>query len=143
MKLQLISHLIVRTEQALKDGYNVLEDIIHHSLLGQTSPKVLPLSQVEVVQSRVQKVSSADLDTDFSKMQSIVVSDPNDPRLLLIIVNAAAIKTKTTDRCCETSCSVIYCLYNKLKRFIVLNKVEHTYQVPPSSMGLPPNVKPW
>jgi hypothetical protein len=78
VKLQLISHLIVRTEQALKDGYNVLENIIHHSLLGQTSPQVLPLSQVEIVQSRVQKVSSADLDTDFSKMQSIVVSDPND-----------------------------------------------------------------
>jgi hypothetical protein len=97
VKLQLISHLIVRTEQALKDGYNVLEDIIHHSLLGQTSPKVLPLSQVEVVQSRVQKVSSADLDTDFSKMQSIVVSDPNDPRLLLIIVNAAAISKSTTE----------------------------------------------
>jgi hypothetical protein len=76
VKLQLISHLIVRTEQALKDGYNVLENIIHHSLLGQTSPKVLPLSQVEIVQSRVQNVSSADLDTDFSKMQSIVVSDP-------------------------------------------------------------------
>jgi hypothetical protein len=66
VKLQLISHLIVRTEQALKDGYNVLENIIHHSLLGQTSPKVLPLSQVEIVQSRVQKVSSADLFTDFS-----------------------------------------------------------------------------
>ena len=58
---------------------------------------MLPLSQVEVVQSRVQKVSSADLDTDFSKMQSIVVSDPNDPRLLLIIVNAAAISKSTTE----------------------------------------------
>ena len=97
VKLQLISHLIVRTEQALKDGYNVLENIIHHSLLGQTSPKVLPLSQVEIVQSRVQKVSSADLDTDFSKMQSICVSDPNDPRLLLIIINAAAISKSTTE----------------------------------------------
>ena len=97
VKLQLISHLIVKTEQALKDGYNVLENIIHYSLLGQTSPKVLPLSQVEIVQSRVQKVSSADLDTDFSKMQSICVSDPNDPRLLLIIINSEAFSKSTTE----------------------------------------------
>jgi hypothetical protein len=30
-------------------------------------------------------------------MQSIVVSDPNDPRLLLIIINAAAISKSTTE----------------------------------------------
>ncbi len=91
VKLQLISNLIIRTEQILRDGYSTLEDIIHYLVLGQTSPKVLPLSQIEIVQREVQKISSADLDTDFSKMQSIVVSDPNDPILLLIIVNAAAV----------------------------------------------------
>ena len=97
VKLQLISNLIIRTEQILRDGYGTLEDIIHYSVLGQTSPKVLPLSQIEIVQREVQKISSADLDTDFSKMQSIVVSDPNDPKLLLIIVNAAAVSKSTTD----------------------------------------------
>ena len=97
VKLQLISNLIIRTEQILRDGYNTLEDIVHYSVLGQTSPKVLPLSQIELVQREVQKISSADLDTDFSKMQSIVVSDPNDPNLLLIIINAAAISKSTTD----------------------------------------------
>ena len=97
VKLQLISSLVVRTEQSLREGYNTLESIIHCSVLGQTSPKVLPLSQVEIVQNEVQKTSSADLDTDFSKMQSIVVSDPNDPKLLLVIVNAAAISKSTTD----------------------------------------------
>ncbi len=50
VKLQLISNLIIRTEQILRDGYGTLEDIIHYSVLGQTSPKVLPLSQIETVQ---------------------------------------------------------------------------------------------
>ncbi len=75
----------------------LLRDIVHCSVLGQTSPKVLPLSQIEIVHREVQKISSADLDTDFSKMQSVVVSDPNDPKLLLVIVNAAAISKSTTD----------------------------------------------
>ncbi len=66
-------------------------------MLGHTSPKVLPLSQIEIVQKEVQKISSADLDTYFSKMQSIVVSDPNDPNVLLIIINAAAISKSSTD----------------------------------------------
>jgi hypothetical protein len=55
------------------------------------------LLQIDFVQKEVRKVSSADLDTDFSKMQSIVVSDPNDPRLLLVIVNAAAVSKSITD----------------------------------------------
>jgi len=106
VKLQLISNLIIRTEQVLAEGYNTLENIIHCSVLGQTSPLVLPLSQIDFVQREVRKVSSADLDTDFSKMQSIVVSDPNDPRLLLVIVNAAAVSKSTTDLITMTSIPV-------------------------------------
>ncbi len=41
--------------------------------------------------SQISKVSTAVIDPDFSKMQSIVVSDPADPTKLLVVVNVAAL----------------------------------------------------
>ncbi len=72
-------------------GYDILKDIIHCSRLRQTSPLILPLDQIELVQNEISKVSTAIIDPDFSKMQSIVVSDPNDPTMLLVVVNVAAL----------------------------------------------------
>ena len=71
-----------------------MKDIIHCSLLGQTSPLLLPLDQIELVQNEVRKVSSGVLDTDFVKMQSIIVSDPKDPHLLFVVINVAALSRK-------------------------------------------------
>jgi hypothetical protein len=78
----------------MNSGYDTLKDIIHCSLLGQTSPLLLPLDQIELVQNEVRKVSSGVLDTDFAKMQSIIVSDPKDPHLLLVVINVAALSRK-------------------------------------------------
>ena len=89
--LTTIDNLIVRTRQSLDSGYDILKDIIHSTKLKQTSPLVLPLDQIELVQNEISKVSTAVLDPDFSKMQSIVVSDPNDPSMLLVVVNVAAL----------------------------------------------------
>jgi hypothetical protein len=50
-----------------------------------------------LVQNEVRKVSTAVLDPDFSKMQSIVVSDPNDPHLLLVVINVAALSRKNME----------------------------------------------
>ena len=91
MKLSLVANLINRIQQSLAGGYDVLKDIIHCSLLEQTSPLLLPLDQIVLVQNEVRKVSTGILDTDFVKMQSIVVSDPSDPHLLLVVINVAAL----------------------------------------------------
>ena len=94
IQLSLIANLINRIQQSMNSGYDTLKDIIHCSLLGQTSPLLLPLDQIELVQNEVRKVSSGVLDTDFAKMQSIIVSDPKDPHLLLVVINVAALSRK-------------------------------------------------
>ena len=95
--LSLISSLILRIQQSLNTGYDTLKDIIHSSLLGQTSPLLLPIDQVRLVQNEVQKVSVSILDTDFAKMQSIVVTDPQDSHLLLVVINAAAVSRRNLE----------------------------------------------
>jgi hypothetical protein len=52
---------------------------------------------MELVQNEVRKVSTAVLDPDFAKMQSIVISDPNDPSLLLVVVNVAALSRQNME----------------------------------------------
>ena len=89
--LMTIENLISRTRTSMDTGYDILKDIIHCSRLRQTSPLILPLDQIELVQNEISKVSTAIIDPDFSKMQSIVVSDPNDPTMLLVVVNVAAL----------------------------------------------------
>ena len=93
-KLSLVANLVDRIRQSLYDGYDVLKDIIHCSLLGQTSPLLLPFDQLELVQNEVRKKSTGLLDTDFMKMMSIVISDPTDPHLLLVVINIAALSRK-------------------------------------------------
>jgi hypothetical protein len=68
-----------------------LKDIIHCSLLGKTSPLLLPADQILLVQNEVRRSSSGTFDTDFAKMQSVIVSDPRDPHLLLVVINVAAL----------------------------------------------------
>ena len=95
--LIIIENLITRTKQSMESGYVVLKDIIHHTKLGQTSPLVLPLDQLEKVQNEISRVSTATIDPDFAKMQSIVVSYPDDPSLLLIVVNMAALSRRNLE----------------------------------------------
>jgi hypothetical protein len=57
-KLSLVANLVDRIRQSLYDGYDVLKDIIHCSLLGQTSPLLLPSDQLELVQNEVRKKST-------------------------------------------------------------------------------------
>ena len=94
IKLSLVANLVDRIRQSMYDGYDVLKDIIHCSLLGQTSPLLLPFDQLELVQNEVRKKSTGLLDTDFMKMMSIVISDPMDPHLLLVVINIAALSRK-------------------------------------------------
>ena len=86
-----IDNLVTRTRRSLDTGYDILKDIIHSSKQKQTSPLVLPLDQIELVQKEISKISTAVLDPDFSRMQSIVVSDPNNSSMLLVVVNMAAL----------------------------------------------------
>ena len=86
-----IDNLVTRTRRSMDTGYDILKDIIHSSVLKQTSPLVLPLDQMELVQTEISRSTTALLDSDFAKMQSIVVSDPSDPTKLLVIVNLAAL----------------------------------------------------
>ena len=97
IEISLISSLISRIQQSMNSGYDVLKDIIHCSLLGQTSPLLLPLDQIMKVQNEVRRVSDALLDTDFLNMQSIVVSDPMDPGTLLVVINVAALSRKSVE----------------------------------------------
>ena len=94
MNLALVESMIDRIEHSTNTGYDTLKDIIHSSLLGQTSPLLLPTEQIQLVQNEVRKVSTGLLDTDFAKMQSIIVSDPSDPHFLLVVINVAALSRK-------------------------------------------------
>ncbi len=91
LRLSLVANLISRIQQSMNTGYDTLKDIIHCSLLGQTSPLLLPTDQIELVQKEVRMVSTGILDTDFVRMQSIVVSDPSDPHQLMVVINVAAL----------------------------------------------------
>ena len=46
------------------------------------------------VQTELRKVSDGVLDTDFIKMQSIVIADPEDPKLLIVVINVAALSRR-------------------------------------------------
>jgi len=89
--LMLIHSMTTRIQISLNGGYVNLKDVIHCSLKGQTSPLILPQDQIQLVQNEINYVSSSVLDTDFSRMSSIVVSHPKDPTFLLVVVNAAAL----------------------------------------------------
>ena len=91
IQISLVANLINQIQQSLNSGYDILKDIIHCSSLAQTSPLLLPLDQIDLIQNKIRKVSMSILDPDFVKMQSIVVSDPGDPHLLLVIINVAAL----------------------------------------------------
>ena len=91
LKLSYIANLVSRIKQSMDNGYESLKDVIHCSLLGQTSPSLLPTDQLKLVQLEVNKVSTGILDTDFARMQSIIVSDPTDSHLLLVVINMAAL----------------------------------------------------
>ena len=92
-----IDNLVSRTRRSMDTGYDILKDIIHNSIQKQTSPLVLPLDQIELVQNTISKESTAILDPDFAKMQSIVVSDPSDPSMLLVVVNVAALDRRNLE----------------------------------------------
>ena len=93
--LLLVSTLSARVIRSIDGAYAQLADIIYTSLKGQTSPLVLPMSQInriQVVISQLQLPST--MDKDYSKMKSIITADPEDPSYLLVIVNAAAVSTQ-------------------------------------------------
>ena len=90
--LTYIESLATRVSMAVDSGYEQLADIVHTSLVGQTSPLILPLAQMREVQMKLKDKSiSATLDKDFSKMKSVVTADPNNPGLLLVVINAIAV----------------------------------------------------
>jgi len=93
--LMLVNSMAMRIITALDNGYEQLSEIIHTSLLGQTSPLVLPIKQIEEVQQKLSAIEiTAALDKDYSRMKSVVTTDPNDPSNLLVIVNAVAVSHK-------------------------------------------------
>ena len=131
--ISLIASLIGRIQQSMNSGYDVLKDVIHSSLQGQTSPLLLPLDQIDLVQNKVRRVSTSVLDPDFIKMQSIIVSDPNDPHLLLVIINAAALSREEVEL--VQLVSIPY--FENEKTFfpildyqtVVLNQLKRTYSI--------------
>lgn len=90
--IMMLSILTSRVTLSLDNGYEQLSEIIHTSLLSQTSPLVLPLAQIEEVQKKLaEKSITAMLDKDYSKMRSVVTADPSNSGYLLVIVNAVAV----------------------------------------------------
>lgn len=58
---------------------------------------MLPLDQILIVQNEVRKLSTGYLDTAFAKMHSIIVSDPSNPHLLLVVIDAAALSENSVE----------------------------------------------
>ena len=93
--LLLVNTLSARVIRSIDNAYAQLADIIYTSLKGQTSPVVLPISQINRIQVVIGQLQlPSTMDKDYSKMKSIVTADPEDPSYLLVIVNAAAVSTQ-------------------------------------------------
>jgi len=97
LSLLYVNSLIIRIQTSMEAGYETLREIIHCSLLSQTSPLLLPLAQVDKLQSNVRLVSGGILDTDFSRMKSIVVADPTDSHKLVVIINIAILSRRNSE----------------------------------------------
>jgi len=97
LSLELVANLIARIQQSMHSGYTVLKEIVHCSLHGETSPLLLPAGQIRIIQHELRELSDGILDTDFGKMKSIIVSDPNDNHLLLVVINTAVLSNKGTE----------------------------------------------
>ncbi len=66
--LMTIDNLIARTRRSMESGYEILKEIIHSTKLKQTSPLILPLDQIELVQNEISKVSTAVIDLHFKQI---------------------------------------------------------------------------
>jgi hypothetical protein len=95
--MHLVHSLLVRLNGQIQNSYGVLRSIVHASMMGQTSPYILPPDQVELIQNRVTKATDSDLDTKFSRMRSVVVGVPNDYATLLVLVSTTAIARRNLE----------------------------------------------
>jgi uncharacterized coiled-coil protein SlyX len=96
--LEIIDSLISRAEEALDYGFTKLENIIHMSLIGQTSAFLLPPEKLQEVQNQLNKDSTAIIDSDYKHMKSIIVSDPDKQHsVLLAVINVVALSRKSKE----------------------------------------------
>jgi uncharacterized coiled-coil protein SlyX len=95
--LQLVDSMIGRTDQALDFAFTMLESIIQHALIGQTSAFLLPASKLEDLQAEVNKYSSALVDTAYERTRTTIVSDPASPLSLTCYINLFAVSRKSKE----------------------------------------------
>jgi type II secretory pathway pseudopilin PulG len=95
--MQLVDSMIGRTDQALDFAFTMLESIIQHALIGQTSAFLLPASKLEDLQDEVSKYSSATIDTAYDRMHTTIISDPVDPLSLACYINLFAVSRKSKE----------------------------------------------
>jgi F0F1-type ATP synthase membrane subunit b/b' len=89
--------LVDRLNGQINNGYEMLKNIIHASLMGQTSPYILPPDQIAEVEREILESSNYLLDTKFSRMRSVVTSDPEDRTMLLVLVGTTTIARKNLE----------------------------------------------
>ena len=132
--VMLLSILTSRITMAIDNGYEQLSEVIHTSLLGQTSPLVLPLAQMEEVQRKLADLTiTAVLDKDYSKMKSVVTADPGNSGYLLVIVNAVAVSHQKLELIKLTPIP----FYDKTKgyypildyQYVALNQLANTFTI--------------
>ena len=95
--MTLLASLVERTHDAMNHGFGVLENIIHRALMSETSAHLLPVEEIRKVQTELSIFSNSLLDPEYKRMKSVIVTDPQNPELLMAMINAAALSRKSQE----------------------------------------------
>ena len=86
-----VNGIMDRIMQSMEHSHRVLIDIVHKSLSKTTSPYALPTEALMDVQGVLSKGKvKANINQDYSQMQSYIFIDPVDETKLMLLVDATA-----------------------------------------------------
>ena len=97
LAMTLLNGLTERTKEAMDHGFEMLEDIIRRAVMSETSARLLPVDQIVKVQTDLSVMSNSILDPEYKRMKSVIVSDPQNPELLLAIISAVALTRRNQE----------------------------------------------
>ena len=95
--MTLLNILTERTREAMNNGFEMLEDIISKAVMSETSARLLPVDQIIKVQTDLSVTSNSILDPEYKHMKSVILSDPQNPELLLAIISAVALTRRNQE----------------------------------------------
>ncbi len=92
--MNLLQSIVDRTRDAMSHGFDVLEQIVDKALMSETSAHLLPVDEIRRIQVDISIFSNSILDPEYKRMKSVIVTDPENPELLLAIINMASLSRR-------------------------------------------------